>query len=111
MSPMLAKSLKRVLLFVALTLVVSLILHLWHATDDEANKSRAFISKNTEVKASVGNVLNIDFKKKLTYHGTTSELGNVEFTYYVRGSAANILIVVRGYGEPTTYKVYRMQNL
>jgi len=29
----------------------------------------------------------------------------------VRGSAANILIVVRGYGEPTTYKVYRMQKL
>ena len=111
MSPTLGKSLKRVLLFVALTLVVSVILRLWHATDDEANKSRTFISNNTEVKAPVGDMVGIDFKKKLTYQGTTSELGYVEFTYYVRGSAANVLIVVRGYGEPTTYKVYRMQNL
>ncbi|WP_372834447.1 hypothetical protein, partial [Pontibacterium sp.] len=69
----------------ALTLVVSLMLRLWHATDDEANKSREFISNNTEVKASVGNVLGIDFEKKLTYQGTTSELGYVEFTYSVRG--------------------------
>ena len=53
------------LLFVALTLVVSLMLHLWHATEDEANKSRAFISNNTEVKASVGDMLGIDFRRSL----------------------------------------------
>ncbi len=111
MSPTLEKNFKKLVFFIALTLLASLMLRLWHATDHEATKSRAFISTNKEVKAAVGNIVGIDIKKKFIYQGTTSEPGYVEFTYYVRGSGGNIRILVRGYGEPTKYNVYRIRNL
>lgn len=107
---MLTKNLKKMLLLVALAFFASLVLRFWHATDDEAIESRVFISKNKEVQEAVGNIIGIDFKKKLTYQGTSSESAYVEFTYYIRGSVNNILIVVRGYGEPTKYNVYRIKT-
>ena len=61
MSPTLKKNLKRVLRFMALVLLASLVLHLWHVNDDEAHESRAYISNTKEVQSLVGDIISIDF--------------------------------------------------
>lgn len=106
-----SKELKSICTFCGIGLFLSVIIRVWHENDHEAKKSRAFVSNNKEVQVAVGQIISIDFKKKLTFQGTLSEPGYVEFSYYIRGSDDNILLVVRGYGEPTKYNVYRIENL
>lgn len=95
----------------ALVLLASLVLHLWHVNDDEAHESRAYISNTKEVQSLVGDIISIDFKKKITCQGPSTEQRYVEFTYFVQGNRDDILIVVRGYGKPNKYNVHRIQNL
>ena len=49
----------------ALVLLASLVLHLWHVNDDEAHESRAYVSNTKEVQSLVGDIISIDLKRKL----------------------------------------------
>lgn len=108
-------SVRRVLKWVLLILIAASIgrtaLLLWHENDVEAKKSRAYILANEEIAVASGGVVDIIFKRKVSYHGTPSDPSYIEFSYLVNGNNDDLSVVVRGYGEPPKYSVKKIKNI
>ncbi|MCK0153460.1 hypothetical protein MWU49_07090 [Alcanivorax sp. S6407] len=106
---------RRFLKWIPLILIIAFVgragVLVWHQNDIEGERSREFILSNEEVGLASGGVSEIIFRRKVSYNGSSSDPSYVEFRYRVIGNRNDLIVVIRGYGEPPKYSVREMETL
>lgn len=112
MNPKYRRYLKYVVLIVVFVVAEDLTLSLWHERDSEAKNSREYLAEEPAILAKIGGINQVEFKQKLVYHGTSTDPGYIQFTYYLSSvHDENYLVRVRKYNNNTSYQVHELQKL
>ncbi|MEO1148805.1 MAG: hypothetical protein AAFY26_24830 [Cyanobacteria bacterium J06638_22] len=103
---------KYIAFFIVCLLVAEYSVNFWHKRDPDAAESREFLATDPAVVSAVGVIQEVSFMQKLSYEGTPTDLGYVQFTYSVLSTTGeSYLLRLRKYTGTTVFQVHELSEL